>query len=135
MKVEKDKIIAELSKLRYENGYSRGSLVQYLKDNYGLENSRSYELIRDMQNEIGERYNQTKNNALQDSIEFMEKQMQDCLIKGEKKLALEWQKELNKVQQLHIQRMDITSGGDKLTDIKINIIKPDKKEGEDGVNN
>jgi len=39
------------------------------------------------------------------------------------KLALEIQKELNKINQLYIKKIDITSGGEKIT---ININKQDE---------
>jgi len=50
---------------------------------------------------------------------------QDALGRGEPKLALDIQKELNKVQQLHIQKLDITSKGEKIV---INITKGKDKE-------
>jgi hypothetical protein len=132
MKIEnKDQIIRELAELRYQRGYSRGSMVSYLKETYELENSRAYEIIREMQTEVGKVYDETNENALVDAIEFMEKMKSKALGEGENKLALEWQKELNKVQQLHIQRMDITSGGDKITGFNIKIVRPDDIKSEE----
>ena len=68
---------------------------------------------------VGEIYNNIYDDSLRDSIAFMENLRSKALLDGNGKLALEIQKELNKINQLHIQKLDITSGGDK---ININII-------------
>jgi len=123
--VSKEKILEELIELRCKRGYSSTSLLTYLKDTHGYAQSRAYDLIREARELMGEIYNEINVDALKDSIIFLENMRQDALGRGEPKLALDIQKELNKVQQLHIQKLDITSKGEKIV---INITKGKDKE-------
>jgi hypothetical protein len=108
MKIEdKDKVIKELADLRYKKGWSRTSLVSYLKETYELEASRSYELIREMMEACAEAYHKTNPDALSDSIQFMEEMKQKALGAGNDKLALEWSKEIHKVSQLYVEKVMI----------------------------
>ena len=133
MKAEPNKVIEEIIDLRVRMAYSSTSLVQYLKDTYDINQSRAYELIRESRIKMGEIYNEVNTNALEDSILLMENMLQGAIGRGEVKIALDIQKELNKVQQLYIDRIDITSGGDKITEIKlIQIVKKEDLDGDIG---
>ena len=114
MKVETHLIIEEIINLRIKKGYSSPSLVNYLKDTYDLNQSRAYELIKEAKTKLGEIYSKVNENALEESIILMEEMRQRELGLGNTKLALEIQKELNKINQLYIQKLDITSGGEKI---------------------
>jgi hypothetical protein len=108
MKVpEVSKVIKELADLRYKKGYSRKSLIEYLQSKYKLEISRCYALISDMFSQTAEAYAKTNTDALSNSVAFLEELQQSALKEHNKKLALEISKELNKLQQLHIQKMEI----------------------------
>jgi hypothetical protein len=111
MKVEINKVITELIELRYRKGYSGPSLVEYLREKYDIQQSRAYELIKEAQVQAGETYNQVNTDAIKQSILFMENLRQDALKVGNSKLALEVQKELNKVNQLYIERQEIKLTG------------------------
>jgi hypothetical protein len=117
--VSKEKILEELIELRCKRGYSSTSLLTYLKDTHGYAQSRAYDLIREARELMGEIYNEINVDALKDSIIFLENMRQNALGQGEAKLALDIQKELNKVNQLYVQKLDITSKGEKIT-ININ---------------
>lgn len=125
MKLEPNKVIEEIIDLRIRKAYSLSSLVSYLKETYGIQQSRAYALIREARVKLGEIYTEINTNALIDSILLMENMLQGCIERGETKMALDIKKELNKVQQLYLDRVDITSGGDKITGINVNIIRPD----------
>jgi hypothetical protein len=130
MKIEdKNKVINELAELRYKRGWSRSSLVKYLNDTYKLELSRSYELIRDMMQEVADTYHKTNPDALSDSIQFMEEMKQKAIGAGNDKLALEWSKEIHKVSQLYVEKVMIEAKG--IEAINITIKGDDKKEGGD----
>jgi len=116
--IDKDLAIKELIDLRYKKGYSTQMMVNYLKSNYNLKNSRAYELIREMKAEIGSAYNNTKENLLEDTVEFLESMKAEAIKLKNYKLVLEWQKEIDKVQQLHIQKLEIEA-----KNITINIKK------------
>lgn len=126
MKVEnKQQIIRELSDLRYIQGYSRKSLVEYLMDYHNLSQSRAYDLIREMMEEVADRYDKTNPNALTDAIEFMETMKAKAVGRGDTVEAMNWQKELNKVKQLHVQKVELEAKN--IEGININI-KRDKDE-------
>lgn len=119
--IDKDLAIKELIELRYKKGYSTQMMVNHLKEKYKLQNSRSYELIRDMKAEIGSAYHNTNENLLEDTVEFLESMKAEAIKMKNHKLALEWQKEIDKVQQLHIQKLEIEAKS--IEGITINIKK------------
>lgn len=106
-KPDKKIVIEELINLRYKKAYSNQMMVKHLMDkwNYGI--ARSYELVREMKAKIGETYNEVNKNVLEDTVEFLEQMKAECVKTKNLKLALEWQKEIDKVQQLHIQKLEI----------------------------
>lgn len=114
MKVEANKVIEEIIELRIKKGYSSSSLVKYLKETHDISSTRAYELIKEARELLGEIYAKVNENALEESIILLEEMRQKELGIGNTKLALEIQKELNKVNQLYIQKLDITSGGEKI---------------------
>lgn len=108
MKIDnKDEVIRFLSELRYKSGYSKSSLVNYLKDTYGLKDSRAYELVREMMAKTAKAYHEMNQDALSDSIEYLEEMRQKALGEGETKLALDISKEIHKVSQLYVEKLEI----------------------------
>lgn len=114
MKVDKDTAIQMIIDLRYKQGYSSPELVKFLMDTYKINISRSYELITEAKEKLGEMYSLINNKSLEEAIMILENMRQDAIKNKNGKLALEVQKELNKVNQLHIKKLDITSGGEKI---------------------
>jgi hypothetical protein len=106
-KVKKEVIIEELIELRCKRGYSSTSLLYYLKDTHGYEQSRAYDLIKEARTLMGEIYNEINVDALKDSILFMENMKENAIGSGDRKLALDIQKELNKINQLYVEKMQI----------------------------
>jgi len=106
MKAEPIKVIEEILILRYKMGYSSTSLVKYIKDTYDIGQARAYELIREAQELIGHTYNQVNSKVLEESIVILESMREKAIGSGNDKLALEIQKELNKVNQLHIIKVE-----------------------------
>ena len=115
---DKGKVLAELAELRYKKGYSRLSMVSWLKENYNLEKARAYDYIREMLAASAEAYHKLNEDALADSISFLEEMKQKAVGQGNDKLALEWAKELHKVSQLYVERLEIEA-----KNITINIKK------------
>lgn len=120
MKAEAHLVIEEIVDLRINKGYSSTSLVKHLKEKYDINQTRAYELIKEAREKMGEIYAKVNENALEESIILLEQMRQREIGQGNNKLALEIQKELNKINQLYIQKLDITSGGEKIV---INIRK------------
>lgn len=105
MKAEPNKVIEEIIELRYKKGYSSTSLVNILKQKYDINQSRAYELIREAREKMGEIYNEVNNEVLKESIVLLENMREQALGVGDKKLALDIQKELNKVNQLYVEKI------------------------------
>lgn len=105
-------VIEEIIELRCKQGYSSLSLVTHLKEKYGLQHSRAYELVRDARAKMGEIYDEMNKDVLKQSIMFMEEQVQKLIKAGDNKTALAYQKELNKVNQLYVERQEIKITGD-----------------------
>lgn len=123
MKAEAHLVIEEIVDLRINKGYSSTSLVKHLKEKYDINQTRAYELIKEAREKMGEIYAKVNESALEESIILLEQMRQKEIGLGNNKLALEIQKELNKINQLYIQKLDITSGGEKIV---INITTDDK---------
>ena len=119
-------VIEELIELRYKKAYSNQMMVKHLMDKWGYEISRSYELVREMKAKIGETYMEVNKNVLEDTVEFLEQMKAECVRLKNYKLALEWQKEIDKVQQLHIQKLEIDAKNIE----GINIIIKNNKDTE-----
>lgn len=111
MKAEPAKVIEEIITLRTKMGYSSPSLVSYLKDTYDINTTRAYELIKEARTKLGEIYNEVNGDVLLESIIYMENQRQKALGEGNGKLALEIQKELNKINQLYIEKTEVKLTG------------------------
>lgn len=106
MKADVSKMIEDILILRYRMGYSSPSLVKYLKDTYDVCSSRAYGLIKEAREMIGMTYNEVNKEVLQESIIILESMREKAIGSGNDKLALEVQKELNKVNQLHIIKVE-----------------------------
>lgn len=119
---ETEKIIEDLIRLRTVEGYSTGALVRYLKDTYDYKKSRAFELIREARANVGEFYYKTDESVLEDALERMETMYQRAIERGDDKLALSVIQEMNKVKQLYINKIDLTSKGEKINII----INPNK---------
>ena len=111
MKVEHDKVLDEIIELKYVKGYTTRSILHHLNEKYDLQQSRSYELIRDALDKAAEIYGEENRNAIRDSILFIEEQIQKLIKSGDNKTALAYQRELNKVNQLYVERQEIKITG------------------------
>lgn len=58
-------------------------------------------------------------DRLEETIVKMEKMQQDALNDKDKKLAVDIQKEINKISGLHSQKVDITTNGENINQISI----------------
>ena len=112
MKIEHDKVVDEIIELKYVKGYTNRSLLIHLNEKYDLQQSRSYELIRDALDKAAEIYGEENRNAVMNSILFMEEQIQKLIKAGDNKTALAYQRELNKVNQLYVEKQEIKITGD-----------------------
>lgn len=78
-----------------------------------------YELYRDAKPIFQEALKGIAENKLEATIEEMEVQYKLALDDGDRRLANDIRKEINKISGLHQTKVDITSQGDKINQIKI----------------
>jgi hypothetical protein len=131
LRANKDQIIADIIHLRIKKGYSSNNIIAFLKEKYKVQKSQAYNYIKLAREQLGEIYNEVNKDALKDSIMLMENMLQNALEKNDNKLALDILKELNKVNQLYIEKLDVTSGGETVKNITFQIIKSKNDLDED----
>jgi hypothetical protein len=110
--------------LRLKKGLSRTSIFEHLTKELELSSSYAYQLIREASEEFESRSVVNFGKDLAIDIERFEVLYEKAIKAGDKKEAREVLKEISKLKGHYKERLDITSGGDKLTTI-INIIKPE----------
>jgi len=93
----------------------------------------AYHLIHSAMPRVQEVLKHIAVNRLESVIAELERTKQDCLDEGDKATALQYTKEINKMLGLDATKLDITSGGDKITQIsviKLTEIKNKEHENE-----
>lgn len=123
-----DETIKEIIKMRFEEFKSVSSIAEVLMEKYGLSKQRCYTLIKQARIKAGELYNNTVENVFEDAIIKLENMLENAKNKNDGKLMLDIQKELNKVHQLYLERVDITTGGESLNIKDLLNFKDDKSK-------
>jgi len=108
MKISKDEAIKKIIDMKYKKCMTTMSIIQYFKDEYDINVARVYVLLREVRRQVGEMYNKTNDKVLEDTITLLESMREDAFKSGNKKLVLEIQKELNKINQLYIEKINMT---------------------------
>jgi len=123
-----EKTIEKIIELRYTKFQATGTIVKYLVNTYGLSEARSYELIRIARIKYGDMYYKTNEKVLEDAIYKMESMLEEATKVKNFKLALEIQKELNKVLELSKNEIKV--------DIKIEqpLLKPLEEDDTNDIN-
>lgn len=124
---KKEDIIDEIVKKRIiEMASTKTIIVDYLQKELGYGQAYAYKLYSEARKEIVKLYEKTNIDALEEAIGQLENLQEDAKKFKNIKLALEIRKELSKIQGLHTDKIDITSGGKTITEIKL--IQVNKKE-------
>lgn len=124
MGYKRDDIVQALIKARLEKGMSTNSMVQYCKQQFGFEQSYSYDLVREARMKIAEIYKEWNIHALEESIADLEEQREIARQAKDRKLYLEISKELNKIKGLYVERQHIEHSG-RIEGLDIRIITKD----------
>lgn len=114
----RDEIHDEIVELIYMQSKTTRTVVLFLMEKYKIEKSAAYKYVSESKQQAADKYNEMNVNSLEDSLNQLEGLLEESREVGDRKLVLEIQKEINKLNQLHIQKLDITSDNEK---IKINI--------------
>ena len=108
------KIIIE----RFASGVPQARVVQEIID-MGYSIPYFYDLYREAKPLIQETLKGIAENRLETTIIEMENQYQQSLINGDRRLANEIRKEINKISGLHQQKIDVTTNGEKINEISV----------------
>jgi hypothetical protein len=136
MKYKKEDIIDAIVKMRIEKGASTKTILKdFLMGQLKYKQSYSYELLQEARKEIVKLYS-TKNEELaNEALGQLESMLEDAIKAKNIKLALEVRKEISKLTGLYAaEKVDITSNGKEITEIKLIQIKS-KDELDGGTNN
>ena len=123
-KYDRELLVSKVAMIRIK-GESTHSILEFLMGQLDESRKISYEILKDAQKYIMEQTNEDTKAAFAESINRLEMLYE----KGTNKEKLEVMKEMNKLRGLYAaQKVDITSGGEKITEIKIIEVK-----GETGI--
>lgn len=108
VKISKEQLYTELINLRVKKGYSKTALIDYVQNRMGVGRSMAYNYVKGSSEALGEAYNKVYTDTLADSVVFLDALKQKAFEEDNLKMALDIQRELNKVNQLYIQKQEIT---------------------------
>ena len=98
----------------------------------GYQTSYYYTLYNEAKPIIRQTLMDLAKDRLEETISVMEEQYRLSLEEGERRLANDIRKEINRISGLHEQKIDITSKGDKINQIEvIKIIEVKNEDDED----
>ena len=125
-KYKKEDIIDAIVKMRIEKMASTKTIIKnFLMGELGYKQAYSYDLLREARKKIIEYYNVSNEAALEEAIGQMEEMAEDAKRLKNYKLAFEIRKELSKIQGHYVEKVDLTSNGNTITEIKLIHIKKD----------
>lgn len=121
---EKSDLIDHLISLRIEKGYTRLSLLNFLKNELNYSQSYSYELIQAASKEFDDRAIQNFGDDLKEDIERFEALYESAILNKNLRGAREILKEISKLKGHYKERIDVTTNGENINNTIINIINP-----------
>jgi hypothetical protein len=108
-----------------DDGASAKTVIyEFCMGQLGYKIAMAYTLHKEARETIDELFKESSLVKLEMQVAKLETIYESALANKERKLAVDILKELNRLGGLYNDKMDITSGGEKLSVI-VNIIKPD----------
>ena len=127
-KYKKQDLIKQVVEM-FSQGHSQYEILNWLRDEGEIQISYSYEIIREAKPLVIETLKDIAKNRLETTINEMERMKTEAKLQGDRKLAHDIQKEINKVSGLYQERVDITSDGKAIdTSIKVVFIDGNKSD-------
>jgi hypothetical protein len=118
-KYDREFLVAKIAMMRIK-GKSTHTILEFLMEEVGMSRKIAYEVLQDAQKYIMEQTNEDTKIAFAEAINRLEILYED----GDNKTKLDVLKELNKLRGLYAtQKIDITSAGESITEIKLIQIK------------
>lgn len=128
-------LIDKLINMRINQHMTRLDIFKWLRDEciqqdgtIGFADSSVYEWMRWAKEETDRRAVQCFADDLKEDIERWEKHADDCLLEGDKKGYRECIKEIGKLKGHYVERQDITSANEPITEIRLIEVKPGSKK-------
>lgn len=111
-KVDPEVIIEDILDMRYKKGMTTRSICKYVIEEYSISEVSAYAWINKAMAKLGKHFDEVNPDKLQDSIEFLQSLKEQAITNRERKLALEIQKELNKIGQLYVEKKEVKVSGE-----------------------
>ena len=117
------------------SGTLQQEIIQWLMNEGQCQIAYCYEILREAKPVIMETLKDISKDRLEKTIADLEKMMAEAKAIGDKKLALEIYKEINKIAGIGTQKIDVTTAGEKINEISvIRLIEIKNKEDENDTN-
>ena len=114
------------------NGISQYEMIDWLSTEGECGTTYCYDILKEAKPIIMDALKDISKDRLEATIVELEKMMTEAKGIGDKKLALDIKKEINKIAGLHNQKIDITTGGEKINQISvIKLIEYKKNDSDD----
>ncbi len=113
------------------SGIPQPEIIDWLMSEGECKIDYSYQVLKDAKPIILNTLKDIAMGRLEETIIKMERMYQDALIIKDKKLALDIQKEINKISGLHNQKIDLTTNGESINNITTIRLVEIKKDNED----
>ena len=118
-KYDREYLVSKISMMRIK-GKSTHTILEFLMETVGMSRKIAYDVLQDAQKYIMEQTNEDMKVAFAEAISKLEELYES----GTDKIRLDVIKEMNKLRGLYAaQKVDITSGGKEITEIKLIQIK------------
>tara|TARA_R110000868_G_scaffold145750_4_gene366145 strand:- start:179 stop:592 length:414 start_codon:yes stop_codon:yes gene_type:complete len=125
-KYDREYLVAKIAMMRIR-GKSTHTILEFLMEQIGMSRKIAYEILQSAQEYIMEQTNEDTKIAFGEAIQRLEELYES----GNDKIRLDVIKEINKLRGLYAaSKVDITSGGEPITEIKLIQIK--SKDDLDG---
>ena len=105
------------------SGISQPQILIWLQTEGECSISFCYDLLREAKPIILDVLKDLSKDRLETTIRELEQMKVET---GDKKLKLDIQKEINKISGLYLEKVDVTSAGKELTEVKVVIVNGDK---------
>jgi hypothetical protein len=118
-KYDREYLVSKIAMMRIK-GKSTYTILEFLMETVGMSRKIAYDVLGDAQKYIMEQTNEDTKVAFAEAIHKLEELYEN----GTDKVRLDVIKEMNKLRGLYAaEKVDITSGGKEITEIKLIQIK------------
>lgn len=110
MKIDKqiEKVFEDVIVMLYKDAKTKQTVARYLMETYDLEFSRGYEIIRDAKVYFGKFMIEEDTESLNECISILKSNREKASEQGNLSEVRESTKEIAKLQQLYIQKLEVT---------------------------